>query len=391
MPPAACSCFSSFARKRPSVAEYRYNFAPEGPKTARIAVVCEKPANDEVCLGRILVGSSGSRVRRHLARAGLNAGSDRELSKEVFLTNAVQSFDQVGNPTDYDIVREIPRLYRELCSLNECNVIIGMGGVALKALSMFRYTDITNRRGSRLHAAMGIKIVPTFHPAYYMRGEWRFEPVVQFDVNRAVEESQWPEIRKTQRFWNIRPTLSEAITWLNHLKCHSSPYLSFDIETFQASGGTWYMSCISFSADPTEAFCIPLTRRDHKPYWQDISTESLIWRGIADLLNQPNKRYVTQNGTFDCGQLRKHGILTPYMAQGFDTYSAHSLLAPDLPHDLGFIVSIYTDEEYYKDESGRGQAGFGNVSEDKFWIYGCKDAAITLEAAINMSRDMKEL
>lgn len=391
MRPVACLCSCSFARKGPSVAEYRYNFAPEGPITARIAVVCEKPANDEIRLGRILVGSSGSRVRRHLARAGLNAGSDRELSKEVFLTNAVQSFDVVGNPTDADIYREIPRLYRELSSLPRLNVIIGMGAVALKSLMAFRYSDISNRRGSRLLSKCGTKYIPTFHPAFYMRGEWRYESVVQFDVQRAVEESQWPEIRKTPRFWNIRPTLPEAIDWMKHLKNHTSPYLSFDIETFQAASGTWYMSCISFSADPTEAFCIPLTRRDRKPYWQDISTESLIWRGIADLLNQPNKKYVTQNGTFDCGQLRKHGVLTPYMATGFDTYSAHSLLAPDLPHDLGFIVSIYTDEEYYKDESGRGQAGFGNVSEDKFWIYGCKDAAITLEAAINMTKDMKEL
>ncbi len=79
------------------------------------------------------------------------------------------------------------------------------------------------------------------------------------------------------------------------------------------------------------------------------------------------------------------------MSNGFDTFSAHSLLAPDLPHDLGFIVSIYTDEEYYKDESGRGQAGFGQVSEEQFYVYNCKDAALTLEAALAMIKDMKEL
>jgi hypothetical protein len=78
------------------------------------------------------------------------------------------------------------------------------------------------------------------------------------------------------------------------------------------------------------------------------------------------------------------------MTNGFDTFSAHSLLAPDLPHDLGFLVSIYTDEEYYKDESGRAGAGYGNVSEDQFWTYNCKDAALTLECAYGIQADLKE-
>lgn len=374
---------------------FKYNLHPEGPKDAKVAVCCEKPARDEVSQGRILVGQSGMRVRRHLLRAGLDAGSAMHQSKEVFLTNAVQSFnDPQANPSPQDLIRELPRLYRELCSLPNLTTVIGMGSHALKALSNLRYEDITNRRGSRLLTPFGVKFIPTFHPAYYMRGEWRYEPVVQFDVQRAIEESQWKEIRKTTRYWNIRPSFEEAMQWFALLKNHSSPFLSFDIETFQGANGTWYISCIAFSADPTEAFCIPLTYRDRRPYWPAISTECLIWRVIADLLNQPTKRLVSQNGcAFDAWQLRKHGIHLNREAvlNGFDTFSAHSLLAPDLPHDLGFIVSVYTDEEYYKYESGRGQAGFGSVSEDQFWIYNCKDAALTLEAAQVMMRDMKEL
>jgi hypothetical protein len=54
-------------------------------------------------------------------------------------------------------------------------------------------------------------------------------------------------------------------------------------------------------------------------------------------------------------------------------------------------VSIYTDEEYYKDESGRGQAGFGQVSNEQFWVYSAKDAALTLAAALVMKKDMETL
>jgi uracil-DNA glycosylase family 4 len=379
----------------------RFHVGPEGPREARLAVVAEKPAIDEIRLGRPLVGTSGSRLRHHLHSAGLDAGSSQyslagqplALSKEVYLTNAVQNFDDPrANPTDAEIIREQPRLYRELCSMPNLNCVLALGASALTSVSNFQYRDISNRRGSRLLAPFKTKYIPTFHPAYYMRGEWRFSPVVQFDIDRAVREAQFPELRKKERKWNIRPTLKDALSWLDTIAQSKSPYISFDIETSQGRNNSWFITCIAFSTTPEEAYCIPITRKDRSPYWPDVSTESLIWRKIASVLNLSHKRYITQNGlAFDCWQLYKHGVRTPHMANGFDTFSAHSLLAPDLPHDLGFIVSIYTDEEYYKDESGRGQAGWGQVTENEFWSYNCKDAALTLESALGMMQDLREL
>ena len=376
-----------------------YNFKPEGPRDARLAVVCEKPARDECLAGRLLVGPSGMRVRGHLKKAGLDAGDVHNLSKEVWLTNAVQSFDSIGNPSDEDIIRELPRLYRELSNLPNLVCIVGMGAPALKALTNFRYTEISKYRGSRLFTAFGVKLVPTFHPAFYMRGEWRFAPIVQFDVRRAKGELEWLEIRhKYQRRLNIRPdSLQTALAWTQHLRTSAleSGYLSFDIETVpkdprNRNKTSWFIDCIAFSTDPTEAYCIPLMQRDRKPYWPNISDERLIWQEISSVLNLPGVRYVTQNGcAFDDPQLRKHGVKLDYMASGFDTLSAHSLIAPDLPHDLGFLVSLYTDEEYYKDETG--QTGYGQEAEDERWRYNCKDAACTLEVAMGEMGDLREL
>lgn len=79
------------------------------------------------------------------------------------------------------------------------------------------------------------------------------------------------------------------------------------------------------------------------------------------------------------------------MANGFDTFSAHSLLCPDLPHDLGFLVSIYTDEPYYKDESGRSETLSSRAAgENMYWTYNAKDAALTLECAFGIMQDLKE-
>jgi hypothetical protein len=168
--------------------------------------------------------------------------------------------------------------------------------------------------------------------------------------------------------------------------------MSFDIETRRGAHGTWYISCIAFSSIPTEAYCIPLMRQDRTPYWPNISDESLIWRAIAEILNLPNVTYITQNGcAFDGPILRKHGVVLEKMSNGFDTFSSHSLLAPDLPHDLGFLVSIYTDEPYYKDESGRSEYLRGEGGEDMYWTYACKDAALTLEGAHGIMADLREI
>ena len=141
-----------------------YHVGAEGPLSARIAVVAEKGANTEVQYSRPMVGTTGSMIREHLRRAGLDAGSgywnpihDKgRISKDVWLTNAVHNFPDPGaNPTTGDLVREQPRLYRELAGLPNLNCIVAVGAHALASLTNFKYTDILNRRGSRLMSSFG--------------------------------------------------------------------------------------------------------------------------------------------------------------------------------------------------------------------------------------------
>jgi len=62
---------------------------------------------------------------------------------------------------------------------------------------------------------------------------------------------------------------------------------------------------------------------------------------------------------------------------------AHHLLYPELPHDLGFIVSLYTEEPYYKHE-------IQSDTLEGFWMYNCKDAACTYEAYLGLAKELEE-
>ncbi len=381
--------------------DFKHHVGAEGPSNARLAIVAEKGADEEVKYSRPMVGTTGSMIRAHCARAGLDAGSgfgnsvrgDKgRISQEVWLTNAVHYFDDpYSNPNRNDLIREQVRLYKELAALRNLNCVLAVGAHALASLTNFKYSDILNRRGSRIPSAFGTKMVCSLHPSFYVQGEWRYQPITQFDFDRAVQESLTSGLLYKPRTYYVAPSgLREATAWLTEIiKYPRTEYISFDIETFQGRGGTWYVSCISFSDDPARAYCIPIMRRNRQPYWNNLYDEGLIWRHIQQVLDLPDRRYITQNGhAFDCWQLAKHGIATPYMGNGFDTYSAHMLLAPDLPHDLGFLVSIYTDEPYYKDESGRTEEV--PVSDEQFWTYCDKDSALTLECAWGIMKDLKD-
>lgn len=362
--------------------EHKYYIGPEGPRDARLAIVAEKPGPDELALllssgtGRPLIGASGREVDAHLRAIGSNRS-------EVYLTNAVKHFtDPRANPSEEDIQNEQPALYRELSLLPNLRCIVCMGQAALLSLSNFHLGDILRRRGSLYSSAIGTKMVPTLHPAFYMRGEWRYKPIVRFDLQRALEQTAFPDIRRPPREYALQPTIDEAIAWLRSLD--GARRICFDIELFK--GG--HISCIAFATSRERAFCIPIMHGNRQPYW-DAREECVVWREVQRVFLQAETEYIAQNGLFDTWHLWRHGIETPYMAKGFDTLYAHRLIAPELPHKLEFLCSIYTEEPFYKDESGRWDSEV-RVPDLQFWTYNCKDAAIQLEVAEEEQEELTE-
>jgi len=206
---------------------------------------------------------------------------------------------------------------------------------------------------------------------------------VKFDLRRALEQSQFPEIRRPQRAYYIEPTFSEAKDWLVSLI--GQKQITFDIECFYPR----FIDCIGFAPSPREAFNIPIMRRDNTSYWS-LEEELVLWGLIQQVLSQPQTEYVTQNGLFDCWRLYQHGILAPYMARGFDTMYSHRLIAADLPHKLEFLCSIYTEEPYYKDESGDWKKGV-RAPDKQRWVYNCKDCAVQSEVAQVEQQDLEEI
>lgn len=352
----------------------RVDAPPDGSPDSRIAFIGARPGRDEVATKRGFMGASGQLLWRlsPIPRS------------EAYVTNVRKDFSPYNDtPTRKEIEESLPGLREELSRVNS-NLLVALGADALYALT--GRTSIENYRGSVLESTLlaGRKVLATWHPAACLRTyQWTY--VLERDLRRAVRESSYPDIRRPVREYTINPSLEIAVDYVRSLK---DP-ISVDIETFGDNP-----SCVGISDSPDRAICLAFIGG---PY--GTRELSFIWRELADVLR--TRRIIGQNIQFDTTRLERWGFELPNLY--FDTMLAHHLLWPELggaskrsqsrregidalagKHSLAFLVSIYTDEPYYKDEGG-----FSGDWE-RYWTYNCKDAACTYECYLGLQKELHQ-
>jgi len=132
----------------------------EGNRKARLMFVGEAPGADEDLQARPFVGRAGQLLTKIIEAIG----SKRE---EVLIGN-VNRCRPPGNraPTTEEATTCKPYLLREI-AIVQPEVIVVLGNTAMKNLLDTR-EGITRLRG-RFQDYRGIKVMPTFHPAYLLR------------------------------------------------------------------------------------------------------------------------------------------------------------------------------------------------------------------------------
>ena len=346
---------------------------PSGPKEALIAIVGEAPGKEESETGVPFCGGSGQLLTKTLRDVGLNRS-------EIYITNVVKE-----RPPQNDLSRlhevgiSLQESEREL--INElrgtkANVIVPLGGVALKALT--GYGAITKYRGSILSSPYleKRKIIPSIHPAYCLRGNYRSVALLAYDLLKAKTESNSSKFIPTSRTYKINPTYDEVHDLLDRF--FKAPYLSLDIETDM---GASFIKCIGFADSPNFAGCIPLIEGGLPKWTQDQEIE--IWKKIKELLTNGMTKIIIQNMMFEQTVLYPYiGEITPvYM----DTMIAHHCLLSELRKSLALQTSIYTREPYYKDDAKNE-----DYAPTALYTYNCKDCAVTYEIFQTLDQDLKD-
>lgn len=234
---------------------------------------------------------------------------------------------------------ELERLQDELIEVNP-NVIIALGNTALWALT--NSTEISKARGVAClstHTVKGFKLVPTYHPAYILRN-WNKRPVTVIDLIKASREAEYPEIRRPKREIWIEPDISDIKRFFG---TYVENFVSVDIETVGDQ-----ITCIGFAPNPQIALVIPIFdfRKKDRCYWSQRD-EYTVWTMIKSILENRRIRKLFQNGMYDVAFLYRSMAIRVYGTDE-DTMLMHHALYPESLKGLGFLGSIYTDQDAWK-------------------------------------------
>jgi len=132
----------------------------EGNRKARLMFVGEAPGADEDVQARPFVGRAGQLLTKIIEAIGLKR-------EEVLIGNVNRCRPpQNRAPMPDEAATCKPFLEREIAIVQPA-VIVVLGNTAMKNLLDTR-EGITRARG-RFHDYKGIKVMPTFHPAYLLR------------------------------------------------------------------------------------------------------------------------------------------------------------------------------------------------------------------------------
>ena len=350
-----------------------------GTTHATLAIIAEAPGRNEVAQGIPLVGGAGNILWK-----ALRTYCPSIKRHECYITNVVKR--QVAFADDakrvpvgkHELTSWQELLMWELSMLPNLKYVLLLGNYAVEAL--LGKKGITNWRGSVLECTIGNKSVVavcTYNPAFCARDPMAqiiFDMDIADKLNEVVEGRYKPHEVVT----HINPTHVQALDYIRMCEASRDPIAS-DIEV--VSNET---ACVGLAHSSHDAMCIAF--RSEQEHLYSVQEEAEIRRHLQRLYQSPTSRVVWQNGGFDMAWLwfKDRILCKPAYS---DTMLGHHVLYPTMPHDLGFIVKQYTMHPFYKNEKDEWRHTGGI---DNFWIYNCKDCALTLASNAAIVAELRD-
>lgn len=149
-----------------------------GNPNARLMFVGEGPGRDEDLQGEPFVGRAGQLLTDIITKG---MGLRRE---DVYIANVIKCRPPENRNPEPDEVASCEPFLKKQIELIHPDVIIGLGKFAVQTLLQSK-VPITKLRG-QWRSYHGIKLMPTFHPAYLLRNPGD-KKLVWEDIKKVIE------------------------------------------------------------------------------------------------------------------------------------------------------------------------------------------------------------
>lgn len=150
-----------------------------GHPKARLIFVGEGPGRDEDLQGEPFVGRAGQLLNDIITKG---MGLKRE---DVYIANVVKCRPPENRNPEPDEVAACEPFLKKQIDLVQPEVIVALGKFAVQALLQSK-APISKLRGN-WHRYHGIKLMPTFHPAYLLRNP-ADKKLVWEDIKKVIKE-----------------------------------------------------------------------------------------------------------------------------------------------------------------------------------------------------------
>jgi uracil-DNA glycosylase family 4 len=342
---------------------------PVGPDNSPIMFTGEALGRQEAVVGRPFVGPSGELLNRLLKKVML----DRESVRISNLVSCQPPNDWLeGAPWEFAAVNHCRKAHFDKVLAEPHKVVVTLGGSATRGILGL------SRRGHKQVDWHGSPVrepndrfwvVPTFHPAFILRGNQKLIGTVLFDIKKAIEVATHGHNKKPTNLI-VDPRPDRFAAWVDLLMASPSAWLACDIETAQKLAGQDEGE-LDFDADPriirinfayngTDGVTVPWT------------TEYLA--DIRRLLESPNVK-CWWNARYDIPILTRAGFAPT--EPNIDFMWAWHVLQSSLPRGLGFVAPFYSDYGPWK-----------HLSAADPGTYAAIDAVQTWRLAEGISRDL---
>lgn len=239
-----------------------------------------------------------------------------------------------------------------------------------------------------IQSETGIPVIPTYHPAFLMRGQWAMMSVVIAHLEKARRIADGEQAAgRLGSYYTV-----ESIEELNALRDYlidpaSGDTIWFDTETTGLSWQSDELLCISFSMGEGEGFVVPILHNpgdgvpDLYPPWENHVQE--LVNALHGIFGS-SKDKGGHNVLFDCRMLERSKndtYINAATAFGIkvngrirDTELLHHALAESLPHNMTSVLAVETDMPFYESDVKSSKKIMGKVDNSKLWSYSAADA-----------------
>jgi DNA polymerase I-like protein with 3'-5' exonuclease and polymerase domains/uracil-DNA glycosylase len=363
---------------------------PFGSTSARIMIVGDFPHEMDLRNGYPFVGGGAWELTKIFQESGMIQPLFKTLvCRERPYKNRIEGLiPQKKSEIDYtvhvlcdagngqsrfmhpDVLEGIELLKQEI-ALVQPNVVLALGNLALWALT--GQWGVKDWRSSIMESTLipGLKVIPSFSPEALMK-QWSLRPLLVHDCKRVVRQAGFPEIRRTEYNFQIRPSFEQAKQCLIELyesACDRCVKLSLDIETRAG-----HISCIAIAWSDKDAICIPFMDVIRGNYWSSEFEESFLVHLLYQICQRAT--VIGQNWNYDAQFFLKHWLFVCPRVE--DTMLKQHSCFSNLDKNLSFLSSMYCEDHlHWKDDRTNWTEGPKGEGEEAYWIYNCTDAVRT--------------